>query len=377
MGFATSALRIMQRMDVQPSNRTWNLFCRVIDNHGDLGVCWRLAADLAARGEQVRLWVDEPSALDWMAPDGADGVTVHVFDAAGHGDEVPGDVVIEAFGCELPQAFVRRMATASHPPVWINLEYLSAETYVERSHRLPSPQLSGPGAGLDKWFFYPGFGAGTGGLLREPGLLELRRGFDAKAWLVAHGVPIREPADGPERIVSLFCYAQPALAGALAQFAAEPTLLLATPGHAASQLLAQIGPTLRRGALRVHLLPRLAQTDYDRLLWACDLNFVRGEDSFVRAQWAGAPFVWQAYPQRDGAHAMKLVAFLDRFLDEAAPAFAARLRALHAAWNGLTTSPWTMPAAAIWRAHCLAWREKLLAQADLTTQLIGFVAGKR
>ena len=30
----------------------WDLFCRVIDNHGDLGVCWRLARDLAARGER-------------------------------------------------------------------------------------------------------------------------------------------------------------------------------------------------------------------------------------------------------------------------------------------------------------------------------------
>ena len=51
------------------------------------------------------------------------------------------------------------------------------------------------------------------------------------------------------------------------------------------------------------MLPLLTQRDYDHLLWACDLNFVRGEDSFVRAQWAGAPFVWQIYPQDDGAHA--------------------------------------------------------------------------
>ncbi|HET6600202.1 MAG TPA: elongation factor P maturation arginine rhamnosyltransferase EarP, partial [Burkholderiaceae bacterium] len=134
-------------MGIVPKNRTWDLFCRVIDNHGDIGVCWRLATDLAARGERVRLWVDEPSALGWMAPGGADGVTVHAFGGAGEVDEAPGDVVIEAFGCDLPQAFVHRMATARSAPLWINLEYLSAEAYVERSHRLPSPQLNGPGPG--------------------------------------------------------------------------------------------------------------------------------------------------------------------------------------------------------------------------------------
>ena len=40
---------------------------------------------------------------------------------------------------------------------------------------------------------------------------------------------------------------------------------------------------------------------------------VRGEDSFVRAQWAALPFVWQAYPQADAAHLTKVAAFLDRY----------------------------------------------------------------
>ena len=35
----------------------WDLFCRVIDNHGDLGVCWRLARGLADGDTPVRLWV--------------------------------------------------------------------------------------------------------------------------------------------------------------------------------------------------------------------------------------------------------------------------------------------------------------------------------
>ena len=31
----------------------WDIFCQVIDNHGDVGVCWRLARELAARGHTV------------------------------------------------------------------------------------------------------------------------------------------------------------------------------------------------------------------------------------------------------------------------------------------------------------------------------------
>ena len=89
--------------------RRWDLFCRVIDNHGDLGVCWRLACDLAGRGAEVRLWIDDASALNWMAPQGAPGVEVLPWRDP-QDDEVPGDVVVEAFGCDPPAAFVARMA---------------------------------------------------------------------------------------------------------------------------------------------------------------------------------------------------------------------------------------------------------------------------
>jgi uncharacterized repeat protein (TIGR03837 family) len=334
----------------------WDLFCRVVDNFGDIGVCWRLAADLGGRGESVRLWVDDPAALAWMAPHGAPGVDIMPWAAdATAGD--PGDVVIEAFGCDPHVAFVERMAARATAPVWINLEYLSAEGYVERSHGLPSPQPNG----LTKWFFYPGFTARTGGLLRETGLMAARHAFDRDAWLAARGIPMRPG----ERLASLFCYANPALPALLDDLARQPTLLLAAPGDARRAVGAE------RGALRVQALPWLTQAEYDRLLWACDLNFVRGEDSFVRAQWAGAPFVWQIYPQHDAVHSAKLDAFLRRFgADEP-------VRALMRAWNGLAPWPAAWPDAAAWTAACRRWREALLAQPDLTTQLLGFVGDKR
>ena len=148
----------------------WDIFCKVIDNHGDIGVCWRLAVNLASRGHLVRLWVDDATALQWMAPQGAAGVEVLAWPQSAV-VVPPSDVWIEAFGCDIPEAWLVAQTTAQPPPstpaTWLNLEYLSAEPYVERVHGLPSPVLAGPAKGRVKHFFYPGFSALTGGLLRE------------------------------------------------------------------------------------------------------------------------------------------------------------------------------------------------------------------
>jgi uncharacterized repeat protein (TIGR03837 family) len=128
-------------------------------------------------------------------------------------------------------------------------------------------------------------------------------------------------------------------------------------------------------ACRLHTMQPLPQREFDHLLWACDLNFVRGEDSLVRALWAGQPFVWQIYPQHDNAHHAKLDAFLD-WLD--APA---SLRRFHHQWNGIVSAEsGAWPGWAVidgWRGCVRAARERLLAQPDLSQQLIGFVTGKR
>ncbi len=345
----------------------WDVFCRVVDNYGDIGVCWRLSAQLAARGDTVRLWVDDPTPLDWMAPQGAAGVTVAAWSSDTAWPE-PADAVIEAFGCDLPEQFVQQMAhqhAFGRAPVWINLEYLSAEPYVARSHGLLSPQLAGPGAGMRKQFFYPGFTARTGGLLRELDLTSRQSRFDPRAWRTAHNLHAK---DG-ERIVCLFCYEGAPLQDLIRALASQPTMLLATHGIASRIVADTLGPALRAGALRAVSLPALAQTEFDHLLWSCDINFVRGEDSFVRALWAGRPFVWHIYPQSDDAHARKLHAFNALYLRDAAPEFATHYAALSNRWNGLARDAITLPASTPWLDHAARWREQLLAQTDLVTQL--------
>jgi uncharacterized repeat protein (TIGR03837 family) len=356
--------------------RLWDLFCRVIDNFGDIGVCWRLASDLAERGEAVRLWTDDASALRWMAPMGHAGVQVLAWsEALAQAD--CGDVVIEAFGCKLPEPFIQRMATRTIAPVWINLEHLTAQAYARQSHGLRSPQFSGAGVALVKWFFHPGFTPGTGGLIREPELETRQRYFDALAWRAGQGLA----ANTGERCVSLFCYANAALPALLDALSEQPTLVLAAPGSATEQLHQLLGSKLRRGALRGIALPWLNQLDFDHLLWSSDINFVRGEDSWVRAQWADRPFVWQPYVQSDSAHHAKLHAFLDLYLHTASPALARDTRALWACWNGLrnaeSTAPMILPDFVEWQNHQRRWCDALRQQADLTTQLLSFVNDRR
>ncbi|MBE0473266.1 elongation factor P maturation arginine rhamnosyltransferase EarP [Rhodoferax sp.] len=359
----------------------WDIFCRVIDNFGDLGVAWRLACNLAERGQAVRLWADDTSALAWMAPQGAPGIEVRAWTAPIDLTGItPGDVLIETFGCNIDAEFVAAYAKhtvhSGQPCRWINLEYLSAEAYAARCHGLPSPVISGPGRGLTKHFYYPGFTADTGGLLREPDLMARLAKFDRQAWLARQGVPWQG-----ERLVSLFCYEPAGLGELLDTLAsdAQPTRLLVTCGRAGVAVRAEVLNKNRRqpawnrqDSLSIFCLPQLSQLDYDHLLWASDVNFVRGEDSLVRALWAGKPFVWQTYPQHDGAHAHKLAAFLDWLQ---APA---SLRAFHQQWNGLGPSAAPPGDAQFapddWQLCATQAKARLQQQQDLTSQLLSFTA---
>lgn len=370
----------------------WDIFCQVIDNFGDIGVCWRLACNAAQRGQNVRLWIDDASALQWMAPHGCAGVEVLPWGGALPAQAAPADVLIEAFGCEITPETIATSARQSRArgqkPVWINLEYLSAEGYVERCHTLPSPVQHGPAAGWTKWFFYPGFTAATGGLLRELDLPARQAKFDVVVWRSAH---LAGTAAVPsERWISLFCYEPAALAALLEQLsqASTPTRLLVTPGRATaavqailetgnSQIKHQIGlqpfKHVRHQLSISYLAPR-TQSAFDELLWACDVNLVRGEDSLVRALWAGQPFVWHIYPQHDNAHHDKLQAFLDWL--QAPPS----LRQFHAVWNDIESAQLPI----LDDATLLAWRDcvrsargRLWAQKDLLSQLLGFCLEKR
>ena len=368
----------------------WDIFCSVVDNYGDIGVTWRLARQLAAeQGHTVRLWVDELGAFVRLCPEASvdaqcqhwSGVEVRRW-AEPFPTVEPAQVVIEAFACQLPPSYVAAMAASGVRRLWLNLEYLSAEDWVAGCHGLPSPQPDG----LQKFFFFPGFVEGTGGLLREADLLARRRAFQAdaqaqQAFLQSLGVAREAGA----RLISLFAYENAGLAGWLDALVADPqpTQLLVPQGKILADLQvwlgeAQLAPgdCCRRGNLLIHVLPFVAQDDYDRLLWCCDFNAVRGEDSFIRAQWAGRPLLWHIYPQDEGAHWDKLQAFLAIYNADLMPEAAAAQAEFWRAWNageGMETAwPALLEAWPILQRHAEQWCEQQAARADLARTLEQF-----
>ncbi|WP_368231545.1 elongation factor P maturation arginine rhamnosyltransferase EarP [Aeromonas sp. s3] len=393
----------------------WDIFCCVVDNFGDIGVTWRLARQLkregaipAQEGEvQVRLWVDDLASFARICPgldpaqesQWVDGIHIQHWHETLPADTIPARVVIEAFACELPASFVAKMASQPTPPCWLNLEYLSAESWVEDCHGLASPQrLESQSLGslsLNKYFFFPGFTARTGGLLCERGLIvERERWQQDEAGLNAYwaslGLP---PKQEHELRVSLFTYESAALTSLVECWcqSAIPVTLLLPLGRSLNDVLtgagladaiptARAGELLRSGNLAIKLLPMTDQAGYDRLLWSCDLNLVRGEDSFVRAQWAARPFLWHIYPQEEQAHMVKLDGFLDHYLAKLPTATSQWLRGFsHALNQGENTREWWAQwpdHAAIWQQHGRHWSHKLLQDGDLVTRLVKFLESR-
>ena len=378
-----------------PIPKTLHLFCKVVDNYGDIGICWRLARQLQREhGIAVTLWVDDLATFRRICPAlDVNAEMQHVEDVAirhwhtQEGAFLPtdiADIVIEFFACDIPEAYIAAMAQCEPRPVWLNLEGLTAEEWVEGCHRLPSRH---PRLPLTKHFFFPGFTDKTGGLLCENGLEEARHSFvgDAQAkqaFLAALGLTAQEAQAFK---VSLFCYPHAPVAELFDAWrgSSEPVTCLVPEGVAREAVEAflggpaQAGAVRKQGALTVRVLPFLPQPDYDKLLWSCDLNFVRGEDSFVRAQWAGKPFIWHIYPQDKDLHHVKLRAFLGRYANDLDA-----LAVFSLAWNGAQAGQPDWPA--LWSAlhaqqpQILAktenWRARMHDIGDLASNLVKFAA---
>jgi uncharacterized repeat protein (TIGR03837 family) len=363
-----------------------DIFCAVVDNFGDIGVCWRLARQLSAEhGWRVRVFVDDLKVFHALCPavdpararQEAAGVAIEHWREPMHaGDTLDiADVVIEAFACEIPPAYIAAMARRARKPVWINLEYLSGEDWVADFHLRPSPHPRYP---LEKSFFFPGLGAGTGGVIKERDLDARHARFDAGAWW-RERVGIERP-DRAKTVVSLFAYENPAVDTLLAQWrdGGAPIVLLAPEGRISGAIARffglpafAAGASARAGALEAHALGFVEQTRFDELLWAADINFVRGEDSFVRAQWAAKPFVWHIYPQADDAHLPKLDAALAHYTATLTPSARDDMARFWHAWNGNGALDW----AAFWshraelEARAARWAEELARIGDLAGNL--------
>jgi len=379
----------------------WDIFCTVIDNFGDIGVCWRLARQLVHEHRQmVRLWIDDLDCFKLMAPTVDPDLSCQIIqgvqicrwsrnlnDTSAFAAVEPAQVIIEAFACTLPEIYVISMSRMARQPIWIDLEYLSAESWVAQYHALPSPH---PRFALAKTCYFPGFVANTGGLLREKGLQEQRQVFDQSAEQIFfrhQGILERKP---DQIRISLFCYESAPIESLIKVLShlLYPVLLIVPHGRIAEKIAVLLGAVceceslvIESEALTVQIIPFLEQSNYDRLLWSSDINFVRGEDSFVRAQWAGKPFIWDIYPQSDGVHWDKLEAFLELYMESMPVSTAATVRELWHAWNGgipLDSATWVnfLNLQESLAQHNESWIAQLLQRQDLTSGLVQFVENR-
>lgn len=380
------------------------IFCNVIDNFGDIGVCWRLARQLAAEYQMaVTLLVDDLASFAVLAPSiqpsqstqMLDQITVQHWEPS-YVFTQPFDVVIEGFGCRLSDALIEYMANqakSGHTPRWLNLEYLSAEDWVMDCHGLSSIH---PATGLQQTFWFPSVTEQSGGLIRESALIQQRDAFQqspqqqAEFWQSLGIVN----ADFFARKISLFSYENKAIADLLTALRddSETSLLLVPKSKSIPDIEAWLGHSLhvhdvvQCGPLTIVVLPFLSQQQYDQLLWACTLNFIRGEDSCVRAQWAGKPFIWHIYPQDEpeehgsaraqGAHLVKLQAWIDR-VDAATTANPSWHAAMHL-WNGEGHShvaSWQkmLQQLATWQTQATQWSNYLSSQTGLAERLVAWM----
>lgn len=380
-----------------------DIFCRVIDNFGDIGVAWRLARQLATEHNwSIRLWVDdvqsfaklEPNVLSQQSIKGVD--IVHWTHAT---NLTPADVAIAMFSCDLPDAYIEQIKLKDKPVLWLNLEYLSAEDWVETCHALQSLRSDG----LSSYFFFPGFTTKTGGLIRESTLLSSRDtwinnhesqhaflkslGISPEAlsiWHKSH-IPQANSSQNTIKLISLFCYPNAPIEQLIAQLEkADTASILLIPEGIAPQLYAG-----KQGKVYIERIPFVPQTEYDKILWTCDLNFVRGEDSIVRAIWSSKPFIWQIYSQSENTHLLKLDAWLARStLPES-------VGQLMRSWNppSVDVSPDSSMATKtnftqsfsqnitaanfeIWKKSTQTFTQKLSLQPDLSTSIDQFVRNK-
>ena len=302
----------------------WIIFCRIVDYFGDAGFCWRLAVALRGLGvDQVTLVIDRLNILDDLR--GSQRVSVvtvlpwNVVEEQWQRHGVPkahqADVVIEAFACNPPPVYLQSLKSHAQ---WITLDYLATEPWADSVHgqQSPSPAFQHPAAKTRRWAV-PGFSKATGGLLH--GSWRHITPSERSSWRARLA---GRPIDDDVFLVMAFGYQD-------APWSTLETLLSKQlpDGFKSYQLW-------RPGGIEY------SQVEFDEILQSCDLNFVRGEDSFVRAHWAAAgtwrvPFVWQPYRQEDKAHGHKLAGWLNQVICSQG---LQPLEAMHWAWNGIRPS---------------------------------------
>lgn len=361
-----------------------DIFCRVIDNYGDIGISWRLARHMKSSYQwNVRLWVSNLQAFSCIQPEIDSrknqqelfGIRIIFWDNNAHRFFSPRDVVIGVLSSDIPSEFLKKMYI--NYPIWVSFEYLSAESWIEEHHGLPSRRSDG----LVRYFFFPGMKTNTGGMLLEPNLLKERdamAGSRLNQEVFLKNLPLKKEAlifwRSRPCVITLFCYENAPILALLEILVlnSRPTLILLLQGVAVD-----LEKSFFSSTLHFARVPFVNQEDFDRLLWCSDLNIVRGEDSFSRAMWAAKPMVWHIYPQQENVHLLKLKAWLNHYQ---APKIVESLiwnwNSVHKSCTKDFQSLWESALHPknylCWKIHAQEWARKQSTQTELGYRLAKF-----
>lgn len=306
-----------------------DVMCKVVDNFGDIGFCWRLCRELSNMGHELRLFCDRIDVLSAIIQQNLTpkmnfrGVEVYSWDFQ-EASAIEVDLVIEAYGCGLLDSY-RQSAWSANPKLWIVLDYLALEGWAKDCHGLRSPSNL---HSCVKYFYFPGLDDCLGGVLADASFKTLKQSVESDlaahrdSWLGRFGYKLGVGS----RWFSLFAYQHSWRTFFLdLQESSNETVVWIPAGYAlewAKNNLEEMGFLPVGGSwvlntITVCPLPFLAQEHYQELLLLCDFSVVRGEDSFVLALLSSKPFLWHAYCQADWAHMDKVTGFvqtLQRYL---------------------------------------------------------------
>lgn len=308
--------------------KTLDIFCEIIDNYGDIGVVYRTAKELQKifPKSKIRAFLnklDEFKKINSQVLDlpsqNIDGIEYITFDYLrdNANELLTAQVIIEAFGCQIPEEYME--IAYDNSELLINLEYLSAEDWIEDFHLQSSPLGRGK---LKKVFFMPGFTEKSGGVIADSNYLErIQRVLENKEFYEKKYLSDIE--DRENKIIgTLFSYEKnfTPLLEDLKKL--DKDVVILAMGEKTQDSLRKIlknfsiedfRNSLKYGKIEIRFLNFLNQEEYEELINIVDFNFVRGEDSFIRAVLTGKPYMWHIYCQEEYAHMDKIEGFLDKY----------------------------------------------------------------
>ena len=342
-----------------------DVFCDVIDNFGDAGVCLRLCRDFSKKNYEVRLFCNNVNILNKItnSEDASNRFLSLLSWSDKNMDYSPSEVVIQAFSVRLPDNLIKKIKTRKSTV--INLEYLTAETFAEDCHKLPSYA-----DGFESFFFFPGFTKKTGGVVIEKSFLE----------------KINKTKSKESKNITLFSYENEKVKSVINSLNKEKFILNIFEGKGLNNFNNQLKLNLTAGdeyklnELTVRVLPMVSQDEYDSYLIDSKLNLVRGEDSIVRAMLTGNPFLWHIYPQEEDAHKDKIEALFDRMSEVCSSKKDVEiLRQLTLSYNGFSDYLDSFDLLGFyenWKKLSKEWSEHLISLGSLTDNLITFLKTK-